>query len=334
MGWVVFSYSMPSALPSGRRVAVWRRLHALGAVAPKKGGVYVLPAREECIEAFQWLSQEVEQARGEALLMRVEHFEGLPDAQLIALFQHARNREYQEVHKQAEKLRRAIGPGRRRRSLKVTAARDTLAKLRRSHADIARIDFFDSPERARVALTLARITQALSSDAPADADIAPAAVAAYRDRRWVTRPHPHVDRLACAWLIRRFINPHAEIRYSHTPEPEEVAFDMPEAEFQHRGNLCTFESMVSAFRFDDPALRAIAEVVHEIDLRDGRYARPEIAGVDAVLTGWLVLADAEREAHGVALFEALYVALSQATRQAAGEKPRSVARKAARRRQF
>ena len=286
------------------------------------------------MEAFQWLAQEVEQAKGEALLMRVEHFEGLPDAQLVALFQHARNREYRELYDQADTLRRAIGPKRKRRTLSFTVARDTLAKLRRAHADIARIDFFDSPERGRVALALARVAQALSSDTPAGADIAPAAVAAYRDRRWVTRPHPHVDRLACAWLIRRFINPHAEIRYSHTPEPDEVAFDMPNAEFQHRGNLCTFESMVSAFRFDDPAQRAIAEVVHEIDLRDGRYTRPEIAGVDAVLTGWLVLADAEREAHGVALFEALYVALSRATRQAAGEKPRSAARKAARRRQF
>ena len=286
------------------------------------------------MEAFQWLAQEVEQAKGEALLMRVEHFEGLPDAQLVALFQHARNREYRELYDQADTLRRAIGPKRKRRTLSFTVARDTLAKLRRAHADIARIDFFDSPERGRVALALARVAQALSSDTPAGADIAPAAVAAYRDRRWVTRPHPHVDRLACAWLIRRFINPHAEIRYSHTPEPDEVAFDMPNAEFQHRGNLCTFESMVSAFRFDDPAQRAIAEVVHEIDLRDGRYTRPEIAGVDAVLTGWLVLADAEREAHGVALFEALYVALSRATRQAAGEKPRSAARKAARRRPF
>lgn len=318
MGWVVFSYSMPSTLPSGRRVAIWRRLRALGAVAPKKGGVYVLPAREECIEAFQWLAQEVEQARGEALLMRVEHFEGLPDAQLIALFQHARNREYRELHTQAEKLRRAISPSRKRRSLSFAVARDTLAKLRRSHADIARIDFFDSPERGRVASTLARIAQALSSGSPAGADIAPAAVAAYREKRWVTRPHPHVDRLACAWLIRRFVNPQAEIRYSNTPEPEEVGFDAPDAEFQHRGNLCTFENMVRAFRLDDPALRAIAEIVHEIDLRDGRYSRPEIAGVDAVLTGWLVLADAEREAHGIALFEALYIALSQATRRVAG----------------
>jgi hypothetical protein len=78
---VVFSYSLPSAGRSSPRVAVWRRLRTLGAVSPK-GGVHVLPAHDECVEAFQWLAQEVEQAKGEALVMRVERFEGLTDAQL------------------------------------------------------------------------------------------------------------------------------------------------------------------------------------------------------------------------------------------------------------
>src|SRR6516225_12234113 len=84
MSWVVFSYSLPSKGRSSPRVAVWRRLRTLGAVSPK-GGVHVLPARDECVEALQWLAQEVEQAKGEALLMRVEWFEGVSDAQLIAL---------------------------------------------------------------------------------------------------------------------------------------------------------------------------------------------------------------------------------------------------------
>jgi hypothetical protein len=79
---------------------------------------------------------------------------------------------------------------------------------------------------------------------------------------------------------------------------------MGDAQFGHRGNLCTFETMLHAFNLEDPGLRAIAEIVHEIDLRDGRYARPEVPGVDAILKGWLNLPDAEREAHGVALAQA------------------------------
>jgi hypothetical protein len=131
------------------------------------------------------------------------------------------------------------------------------------------------------------------------------------------RPRPHVDRLSCIWLIRRFINPQAVVRYSATPEPGEVGFDMPRGEFTHRGPLCTFETMVRAFGLEDQVLQAMGEIIHEIDLRDGRYGHPETAGIDAVLKGWLLagLADPELEAHGVALFEGLYADLSRRTRR-------------------
>jgi len=123
---------------------------------------------------------------------------------------------------------------------------------------------------------------------------------------------PHVDRLACAWLIRHFINSNAVIRYAQKVKPEEISFDMSEAAFGHVGNFCSFETMLRAFGLDKPGLRALAEIVHEIDLRDGRYALPETAGVDAILDGWLVLdlSDAELEARGIALFEGLYITMS------------------------
>ncbi len=313
MGWVVFSYSLPSTSRSSPRVAVWRRLRALGALSPK-GGVYILPDRDECVEAFQWLGQEVEQAKGEALVMRVEQFEGLKDAQLIELFQHARTRDYEELDAQAVQLEKSVRG--RRRPQDLSRARDMLAKLRRRRAEIARIDFFDSPESARVVSRLTRIAQAFSPSQPSGPSVPSADVAAYRNRRWVTRPHPHVDRLACAWLIRRFVDPRAVIRYASTPRPGEVTFDMTNAAFGHRGNFCTFETMVKAFGLRDPRLLAIAEIVHEIDLRDERYVRPEIAGIDAILSGWKAYSDAERESHGIALFEGLYGALPKATRRA------------------
>ncbi len=329
MSWVVFSYSLPSAARSSPRVAVWRRLRSVGAIAPK-GGVYVLPARDECVEAFQWLSQEVEQAAGEALLMRVERFEGLSDAQLIALFQKARRQDYEELDTRAAQLEQSLARKRNLSREHLSRARDMLAKLRRRQAEIARIDFFDCPERARIASRLARIAQILSPGLPSQAPVASVSADEYRDKRWVTRPHPHVDRLACAWLIRRFINPHAVIRYANTTEPDEVAFDMGHSQFGHHGNLCTFETMVRAFGLDDPSLRTIAEIVHEIDLRDDRYAHPETPGVDAVLKGWMALPDAERESHGIALFEGLYTALSKAApgvpRRRHGNGPHSAAR--------
>jgi hypothetical protein len=321
MSWVVFSYSLPSAGRSSPRVAVWRRLRALGAVSPK-GGVHVLPAREESVEAFQWLAQEVEHAGGEALLMRVERFEGLSDAQLIALFQDARKEQYAELDPRAADLEKRVTASRKRDPRDVARARDLLAKLRREHAEIARIDFFNSPAGAQLASRLARIEESVAAGRVNTPRLDHATLSSYRNKHWVTRPSPHVDRLACAWLIRRFIDPRAVIRYAPAPLPGEVAFDMQEGPFSHQGNLCTFEVMTRTFALDDAGLRAIAEIVHEIDLRDGRYARAESAGIDAVLRGWQGLRDGEREAHGIALFEGLYTGLSQTEPPAPRKKKR------------
>lgn len=318
MNWVVFSASLPSKGSSSPRVTLWRRLRRLGAISPVSG-VQILPAREECVEAFQWLAHEIRQEQGEAVVMRVEAFEGLSDQQLIARFQADRKAEYDELDAQASALEQQITPSME------PAVRDRtlegLEKLRRRYAEIARIDYFDCPEGDQVAARLAALARALAPTAESVAQVAPAQLAAYRDAHWVTRPHPHVDRLACAWLIRRFVNPDAVIRYARDPGPNEVAFDMEDAQFGHIGNLCTFETMMQAFNLDDPALDSIAEIVHEIDLRDGRFMRPETMGIDAVLQGWLHadLADSEREAHGIALFEGLYLALAARTTVGAPE---------------
>ncbi|MBI3661115.1 chromate resistance protein [Candidatus Acetothermia bacterium] len=309
MDWVVFTYSLPAKLRSSPRVTLWRRLRRLGAVS-LVGGVQVLPAQDECIEAFQWLAQEVRQSKGEALVMRVEQLGGMDDQQVIDLFQQARKEEYEELNSQAAELEKTIGMKKKRED--AMSMQGALARLRKRYAEIARVDYFDCPEGSSVAARLARVEQALSPNPSVAPKVAPAMLAEYKDKKWVTRPRPHVDRLACAWLIRRFINLKAVIRYAMQPEPAEVAFDMEGAEFGHQGNLCTFETMRIAFKINDPAVSAIAEIVHEVDLRDGRYTRPEIAGIDAVLKGWLLagLTDMELESQGIALFDGLYSALA------------------------
>jgi hypothetical protein len=319
MTWLVFSYSLPSKAQSSPRVALWRRLRRLGAIT-LTGGIHVLPAREEDLEAFQWLAEEVQQAKGEAVVMRVEQFEGLADADLIERFRRARAEDYAALEAQASALEER--PRTRFKAEERARMREKLERLRRQHAEVARIDFFDAPEGSVVAAHLARIAQALAAGEASSAAVAPAAIQVYRDRRWVTRPRPHVDRLACIWLIRRFINPAAVIRYANTPETDEVAFDMRGGAFSHRGNLCTFETMVVAFGLEDPSLRIIGEIVHEIDLRDGRYVHPETAVIDAVLKGWLLMgfSNQELEVHGVALFEGLYAAFARGGRhKPAGE---------------
>jgi hypothetical protein len=246
--------------------------------------------------------------------MRVEQFEGLSDQELIDLFHAARGEDYAEIEKQIAELDKTL-----RKRLKTedrSRLRDEVEKLRRRYADIRRVDYFNSPLGDRLAVRLAQLEQQLVPLPVAAPGKAPtAAMGSYRGKQWVTRPRPHVDRLACAWLIRRFIDPSTVIHYALHPKAGEIAFDMDEGEFGHHGNQCTFEVMCQAFALDDAALRAMAEIVHEIDLRDGRYVRSEIAGIDAILNGWQQTdwPDAEREAHGIAFFEGLYQTLRESS---------------------
>jgi hypothetical protein len=149
--------------------------------------------------------------------------------------------------------------------------------------------------------------------APAAAPPSPSAsVAEVRGRTWVTRSGVHVDRMASAWLIRRFIDPEAQFKLvsgqEHHPATGELRFDMFEAEFTHQGDLCTFEVLVRRFGLKDPALRPIAEIVHDIDLKDGKFSRPEAVGMDRLIAG-IALRHKDDEARirdGGVAFEGLY----------------------------
>jgi hypothetical protein len=314
MSWFALSYSLPSAAASSRRVAVWRRLRALGAVSPT-GSLYLLPESDENQEALDWLAQEIETGGGEALVLRIERLDGEAEQRVIELSRTARDEDYEKIAAEAKQAGK-------------TSPRERLERLRRRLAEVARIDFFQAPGGAAAAAALARLEAALGGG-ETGREIPAGDLERYRGRRWVTRPRPHVDRLACAWLIRRFVDPQAEIRYGDSPEKDEISFDMRHAELGHRGSRCSFETMLAAFGLEEePALAALAEIVHEIDLRDGAAARPEVPGVDAALRGWSAAgwSDGELERHGSALFEGLYLGLQQsrpAPKAPAGRRSRS-----------
>ena len=315
MAWIVFSYSLPTKAASSRRVALWRRLQRLGAVTPK-AGVYVLPERDDCAESFQWLAQEVQQAKGEAVVMRVDRFEGLSDQQLIDLFHDSCREKYLILESEASEVEKALVAVKKPKTK--PGILDHLEKLQKRYTEVARVDFFESLEGRRVSNKFRAIEGSLRFKISGAPRAASATAADFKNKHWITRPHPHVDRLACTWLIRRFIDPKAVIRYGTQPEPEEVSFDMRDAVFGHEGNLCTFETMLAAFGLTESALKVLAEIVHEIDIRDGRYIRPETGGIEVILKGWLLqgLPDTELESRGVDLFEALYTAFSRRPRLA------------------
>ena len=302
--WLLLLLSLPPR-PSSLRVRAWRRLKALGAVA-LKSGAYLLPYSSDRYEQFQWLAQEVEKDRGEATLLKMDRVENMKQPEVVRLFHEARNADYAALTDRYRKL----GSAKRPRSV------EELARLARELDRLVDIDFFDAPGRQQT--LRAREAAERRVTGPAQAAARPEGrldLAAFQGRRWVTRPRPHVDRIASAWLIKRFLDPAAEFVFAAPDElpAGAVPFDMAGVEFGHQGDQCTFETLLHRSGLRDRRLAAIAEIVHEADLRDNKYPREEARGLDLVLRGLLaaVKDDHEALAQGLTLFDGLYSTIGE-----------------------
>ena len=179
------------------------------------------------------------------------------------------------------------------------------------------IDFFGANGRETVDGLIAGLEAQLGEEdamVRPEADGAPVVggLGALTNRVWVTRQGVYVDRIASAWLIRRFIDPDARFRFvrakGHVPQDGELRFDMFEAEFTHEGDRCTFEVLLARLDLNDKALTAIAEIVHDIDLKDAKFGREETGGIAHLITGLCQSSkdDAQRLARGAAVFDDLY----------------------------
>ena len=276
--WLLLIPQLP-AKPASLRVRVWRRLQAIGA-APLKNAVHALPSSDDARALFEELRAEITGGGGEALILEARLVEGMTDAELRAAFDAARDADYDELTREARSL---VDAG----EVAVTDVR----RLRKRLDEIAAIDFFGAHGRqvavAALADTERRAHEHPDVSGPGAPDLTPAEL---KGRTWVTRRHVHVDRIASAWLIRRFIDPSPGFKFvdgkGYQPEPGELRFDMADAEFTHEGNRCTFETLVFRTGLDrDGALVALAEIVHDLDIADDRFGRPETAGVAALING-------------------------------------------------
>jgi hypothetical protein len=308
--WLVLIVSLPRE-PSSLRVRAWRRLKMLGAIALKRG-VWVLPASAETVEQFQWLTQEVERDRGDATLLRVDRVENLSTDDLVRRFHNARNADYRGLAERYRRLLRTLDRARGRSQR--ARVHDEATRLARELTRLREIDYFDAPGAAEVVRAREAVEARLAP--PSAPGPSQPGLGDIRGRVWGTRPRPHVDRLASAWFIRRFIDPEARFVFA-APEalpPDAVPFDMVGAELGHQGDRCTFETLLGRSGRRDPVLSAMAEIVHETDLRDGRYAREEARGLDLAIRGLLAATpdDTAMLATGLALFEGLYATLGGA----------------------
>lgn len=280
--WLLLIHQIPPK-PDYLRVKIGRRLQRIGAV-PVKNSVYLLPDRPSSLEDFQWVRAEITDGGGDASICQAAFIDGLTDGQIEHLFRDARDADYAEIAEAARELRSSL---RGRQS--PTRPADDLARLRKRFSAVASIDFFRAAGKAPAEDALRAALDELQPPEVKSASAADDGRATYRGRTWVTRSGVFVDRMASAWLIRRFIDRDARFKFTtsakYTGARDELRFDMFGGEFTHEGERCTFETLLDRFRLDDPALGAIAEIVHDIDLKDEKFARADAAGIERVFAG-------------------------------------------------
>ncbi len=317
--WILLIHQLPTK-PTNLRVRIWRKLQNFGTILVKNS-VYILPFNEKTNEDFQWLKQEIESAGGEATIFRADSVEDITDEEIIASFRHQREEDYNRLITEFEGLSGAIREQRRSGSLsanKLSQYETELGKLSQEFERILATDFFHAVnrkkaqvafEKCRKELQAAKGTSDKAFQHPNDS--AKLNLEEYQNRRWVTRKNPHIDRLASGWLIKRFID--RRPRFGFVAEGESVdgaiAFDMVGANFTHQGEDCTFETLIKSFGLDtDKALRQIAEIVHDIDLKDNKFNRSEASGVNAVVRGIAASCgdDNEKLKQGLPIFDGLY----------------------------
>src|SRR5262245_56046845 len=319
--WLLFIHQLPSQ-PSNLRVTTWRRLQQIGAI-PLKQAVYALPDTPDAREDFEWLKTEVKAAGGDASVFAADNVDAWSDDALVEEFRRARQDLYEELARDVEQALRRAASARRPKGTRAPALRRLLDIFRERLVAAEKIDFFGSAGRDRV-LTLVRqledkIDGTSRQPAPSGQGNHSGRTASFQGRWWITRPRPGVDRMASAWLIRRFIDRQARFGFAADRQsvPDHgVPFAMFGVEFTHQAEGCTFETLCSVFGIDAPALSRIAAIVHDLDLKDGRFGAPECSTVGAMIEG-LQLAYQNDEAlldQGMTLFDSLYRSFEQSSR--------------------
>jgi hypothetical protein len=319
--WLLFIHQLPSQ-PSNLRVTTWRRLQQIGAI-PLKQAVYALPDTPDAREDFEWLKTEVKAAGGDASVFAADNVDAWSDDALIEEFRRARQDLYGELARDIEQALKRAASARRSKGTRAPALGRLLDIFRERLVAAEKIDFFGSAGRDRV-LTLLRqledrIGGARRQPARSGQGDHSGRMAPFQGRLWITRPRPGVDRMASAWLIRHFIDRQARFGFATDREsvPDHgVPFDMFGVEFSHQGDGCTFETLCSVFGIAGPALSRIAAIVHDLDLKDGRFGAPECSTVGAMIEG-LQLAYQNDDAlleQGMTLFDSLYRSFEQSSR--------------------
>ena len=307
--WLLLLHQIPPSPPYFRAKVV-RWLAQVGSLS-LKNSAYVLPDTEAAMEDFQWICREVIKLGGGAWLFRCAALAGMTSEEIRQSFRDLRSPDYEALTEEARVVRNLT-------RAKSDTAEAAYIKLCRRNENLRRIDFFNCPERTNLQELMTEIEQLRSAK---DNRMTVPVEMGGKGKIWVTRKGIRVDRIGSAWLIRRFIDPQASFRFvtpnDYVHKTGEIRFDMFEGEFTHAGDRCTFEALVQANDLGaDAALVALAEIVHDIDLKDERYQRQETIGLARLINGMClrVPTDAERLERGAIIFDSLYHGLAEAAK--------------------
>ena len=302
-------FNLP-AKHSSDRVKVWRRLKKFGAIQLKTS-TYVLPDEPVHYQRFQSLSKEIVENGGEAALVRVKDIEGMPNAAVVAMFNEARARDYEEI---AQPLIPIIKDAKTRRTSPETFA-GQLQKLRQRFQEIYDLDFFES-SRGESLERLFRKAESLESNKSKSERKERLRAEDYQRKTWITRPRPEIDRVGSAWLIRNFIDSKARFIFANKPalHPGAFSYDMIDSEFSPHSDCCMFETLIKRFGIRERAVLRLAEVIHDADLEDNKFHRAEGFGIDQILKGWAKqgLSDEEILARGFQCLDGLHAQFKRA----------------------
>ena len=320
--WILFIHQIAQDAPN-LRVKVWRMLKKYGAVL-FKNAVYILPCTKEHEEIMQWLCKYIKDSGSDASLFITESLSREQDEEFIKTFHEVRNKEYFEVFDACNNLLQKIEQKEETDGI-TDRSSDVLKKklneIIKNTEDISKIYFFYSPQKDKVFDKIYFIQQKLNGWQKASEKGIPdigknCKVKDFLGKKWVTRKDIFIDRIASAWLIKRFIDSKATFLFASEtrkkPPSGAIPFDMYGAEFTHHGDDCTFETLLKAFNLKDPALQQIAEIVHDIDLKDNKYNRKEAEGIENIIKGisQKLKNDTKLLEKGMEIFDALYLSYS------------------------
>ncbi|HSN69598.1 MAG TPA: chromate resistance protein ChrB domain-containing protein, partial [Thermoanaerobaculia bacterium] len=262
---------------------------------------------------LQWIAQEIEAGGGDAHVFEGDFVDGVANDAAVEQFRAARNADYDALAADANAAMKAA-----RSAVAAAELATSHARFTRRLEEIARIDFFQAERRSTAEEALAAMEKRLAKDRKEETRMLKANPD-LRGRTWVTRPGVKVDRMASAWFVRRFIDPKARFRFADPSIPKkdgEVRFDMVGGEFTHEEDRCTFETLIGRVGLPDKGVRAIAEIVHDLDVKDGKFGRAEAPGVRALLEGLIARTgnDDERIERALAIFDDLHESLGRPAR--------------------